>query len=111
MNPKRESSSLKHFDAKKFMKNVGDSYDVQFIKQIPVHPKDRLGRAIKKAQYHDFELVKQVPVHRRDRLTRATKKDVEFLKQIPSHLRDMLRRKTKILNHPKDRIVEWHSES
>ena len=79
-NPKRESAPLQHFDAKKFMKNVGDSYDVQFIKQILVHPKDRLARATKKAQCNDFEFVKQVPVYPRDRLTRAAKKDVEFLK-------------------------------
>ena len=62
------------------MKNVGDSYDVQFIKQILVHPKDRLARATKKAQCNDFEFAKQVPVYPRDRLTRAAKKDVEFLK-------------------------------
>ena len=29
------------------MKNVGDSYDVQFIKQAPMHPRDRSRRKTK----------------------------------------------------------------
>ena len=29
------------------MKNVGDSYDVQFIKQAPIHPRDRSRRKTK----------------------------------------------------------------
>ena len=64
------------------MENVDD---VQFVKQVPVHPRDRLARATKKAHSDNREFVKQVFVHPRDRLTRATKEDVEFLKQIPSH--------------------------
>ena len=92
-NPKRKSTPLQGFDAKTFMKNVGDSYDVQFIKQVPIHPRDRLARATKKAQSHDVEFAKQVPVHPRNRLAWATKKKVVFLKKIPSHPRDSLRRK------------------
>ena len=74
------------------MKNVGDNYDVQFIKQVSVHHGDRLARTTKKTQSDDFEFAKQVPVHPRGRLARAT----VFLKQIPSHLRERLRTKTKI---------------
>ena len=44
------------------MTNVGGSY-VQFIKQVPVHPRDRLARATKKAQSNDVQFVKQAPVH------------------------------------------------
>lgn len=62
------------------MKNVGDSYDVQFIKQVPVHPRDRLARATKSAESND----------------------VEFIKQVPAHARNRLRRKAKILKHPRD---------
>ena len=32
------------------MKNAVDSYEVQFIKQVPLHPRDRLARATKNAQ-------------------------------------------------------------
>ena len=74
-----------HFNAKKIMENVDDSYDVQFVKQVLVHPRDRLAQATKKAHSDNGEFVKQVSVHPRDRLARATKEDVEFLKQIPSH--------------------------
>ena len=65
---------------KRFLKNVGDSYDVQFIKQVPVHPRDRLARATKSAESND----------------------VEFIKQVPAHTRNRLRRKAKILKHPRD---------
>ena len=68
--------------------------------------RDRLARATKKAQSNDVEFTKQVPAHPRDRLTRATKKDVEFWKPIPLHPRDKLRRKTKILKHTKDTMKE-----
>ena len=44
------------------MTNVGGSY-VQFIKQVPVHPRDRLARATKKSQSTDVQFVKQAPVH------------------------------------------------
>ena len=46
------------------MKNVGDTYDVQFIKQVPVHPRDRLARATKKAENDGVQFLKQVPMHR-----------------------------------------------
>ena len=67
------------------MKNVGDSYDVQFIKQVPMHPRDRLARVTKNAQ-GDY--------------------DVKFIKQVPAHPRDRLRRQTKTLKHPRDRTRE-----
>ena len=95
------------------MKNVGDSYDVQFKKQVPLHPRDRLATPTKNAQGDDDdkEFIIQVPMHLRDRLARATKNaqaddDVKFIKQVPAHPRDRLRRKTKTLKHPRDRIRE-----
>ena len=48
-NPKRKSAPLQRFDAKKLMTNVGGSY-VQLIKQVPVHPRDRIARAAKKGK-------------------------------------------------------------
>ena len=44
---------MQRFDKKKFMKNVGDSYDVQFIKQVPMYPRNRLARATNNAQRDD----------------------------------------------------------
>ena len=41
---------MQHFDTKRFMKYVGDSYDIHFIKQVPMHPSDRLARATKNAR-------------------------------------------------------------
>ena len=78
---------MQRFDTKKFMKNVSDNYDVQFIKQLPMHPRYRLAKATKNVQRDDddVEFIKQVPMHPRDRLERATKNaqkdndDVEFI--------------------------------
>ena len=89
-NPKRKGDSMRCFDTKKFMKNVGDSYDVQFIKQVSMHPRNRLTRATKNPQKDDddVEFIKQVSTHPRDRLARATKyaqgdDDVKFIKEVP----------------------------
>ena len=68
------------------MKNVGDSYDVQFIKQVPMHPRDRLARATKNGQRDDD--------------------DNRCIKQVSAHPRDRLRRKTKTLKQPRDRMRE-----
>ena len=52
---------------------MGDSYNVQFIKQVPMHPRGRLVRATKNSQGDD---------------------DVKFTKnQTHAHLTDRLRRK------------------
>ena len=52
--------------------------------------------------------VKQVPLHPRDRLARAKSKknddDVVFVKQLPINPRDRQKRKTKKLTHPKNRM-------
>ena len=68
-NPKRKGNPMQRFDTKRFMENVGDSCDVQFIKQVPIHSRDRLERATKYAQKgdDDVEFIKQVPMHPRDR--------------------------------------------
>ena len=52
-SPKKKSDPMQRFDTKTFMKNVGDSYDVQFIKLVPRHPRDRLARVTKNAQGDD----------------------------------------------------------
>ena len=62
-----------------------DDDDIEFIKQVPTHPRDRLMRASKNAQGDE---------------------DIKFIKQVPAHPRDRLRRKTKTLKHPSDRMRE-----
>ena len=42
-----------------------------------------------------FFFLKQVPVHPRDRVARETKDDVKFVKQVPVHSRERLKRKRK----------------
>ena len=73
--------------------------DVVFVKQVPIHPRDRLARATRKKNDDDVAFVKQVPMHPRDRLARARGKknddDVLFVKQAPMHPRDRLARATK----------------
>ena len=45
-----------------------------FVKQVPMHPRDRLARATRKKNYDDVVLVKQVPLHPRDKQKRKSKK-------------------------------------
>ena len=112
-NPKRKGDSMQRFDTKRFMKNVDGSYNAQFIKQVPMHPRDRLARTTTNAQRNDddIEFMKQVCIHTRDRLARATKNAqsddyVKFIKQVTAHPRDRLRRKAKTLKHPRGRMRE-----
>ena len=79
--------------------------DIVFIKQVPVHSRDRLKKLV--AVEEKVEFIKQVPVHPRDRLKRATKqqqKEVEFIKQVPLHPREKLKRIDKRLKHPRDKM-------
>ena len=50
-NPKRKGNPMQCLDTKIFMKIVGDSYNVHIIKQLPMHPRDRLARKTKTLQY------------------------------------------------------------
>ena len=49
---------------KKMRKNDMED-DVIFIKQVPVHPRDRLARATQKKQTNEVTFMKQVPFHPR----------------------------------------------
>ena len=60
------------------------------MKQVPLHPRDRLKQLTKD---DDVVFVKQVPLHPRDRLKELTKDDdVVFIKQV--HLHPRLKKKT-----------------
>ena len=71
--------------------------DATFVKQVPVHPKDRLKRKrkiklenydnlTKKSKGSDVTFVKQVPLHPRERLKRLSKIDdkVHFVREVAS---------------------------
>ena len=47
-----------------------ENNDIEFLKQVPVHPRERLRKKIKEEK--DIEFLKQVPVHPRDRLRRKS---------------------------------------
>ena len=55
--------------------------NVEFIKQVHVHPRDRLAqnskKISKKIKDDEIEFIKQVAVHPHDRLVRNSKKDLK----------------------------------
>ena len=96
--------------------------EVEFIKQTPLHPRDRLKDKVKKIEDEldtlkdlkpDIDVkpindallyLKTIPAHPRTRLTRLMrlfnmhldkkiKEEVEFIKQVPSHPRDRFQRR------------------
>ena len=80
------------------MRKLGAAEDkVEFLKQIPVHPRNRLRKATKEQQ-EEVEFIKKVSVHPRDRLKKATKQ------KAPIHPRNRLKELDKNLKHPKDRM-------
>ena len=86
---------MQRFNTKKITKNVSDSYNAQFIKQVPIHPRDRLVRATKNAQRDDddIEFTKQVPIHPKDRLAMANLSLICIGTKTLKHLRDRMREK------------------
>ena len=60
--------------------------------------KNHTGEFLKKTD-DDVEFLKQVPVHPRDRLARKIKNEVKFLKQVLQYPRDRLKRKNKLENY------------
>ena len=85
---------MQHFNEKRFMKNLGDSYDAQFKKKVSMHPRNRLAKATKNAQRDDddVEFIKPVPMHSRDATTNAQGgDDVKLIKQVSAHPREKQR--------------------
>ena len=92
---------------------LAKKFDVQFIKKVPLHPRDRLAR---KTQ-NEVKFIKKVPQHPCNRLTCKTENnsEVQFMKHIPRHPLDRLARKSrpypckseiKTLKHPRQRLNE-----
>ena len=118
------------------MKQLAAQNDkVEFIKQVPLHPRlCRKRKAIlnnymllnkKKSKSDgddDVAFIKEVPLHPRDKMKRllAENDKVEFVKQVPLHPRGQLRRATKKLKevqfikqvptHPRNRIKRKEKE-
>ena len=82
--------------------------EVRCIKQVPVHPSDRLKRKRtdelvfhshlnKKSKNDGVVFIKQVPIHPQDKLKKLAGIDekVKFIKQTPVHPRDRLKREVK----------------
>ena len=67
---------------------------VEFVKQVPVHPGDRVRRATKQ-QHEEADFTKQVTVHPRTDKKKATKQ------QAPIHPRDRLKKLDKKLKRPR----------
>ena len=86
-NLKRKAQLLNY---SKLKKSKDD--DIVFIKQVLVHPRDRLKKLA--ATEEKVEFMKQVPVYPRDRLKKLTSEKVEFIKQVPVHPRDRLKKLT-----------------
>ena len=54
---------------------------------------------ISKKTDDDNVFLKQVPVHLRDRLAKKTKDEIKFVKQVPLHLQERFKRKSKLGNY------------
>ena len=69
------------------MKNKSQSKDIEYIKNVPLHPRERLKCKKRIKQESEIQYVKTVPQHPRDQLSRRLKNkpanticDEEFLK-------------------------------
>ena len=71
-------------------KNKNQSKDIEYIKKVPLHPRDRLKHQKKIKQESEVQYIKPLLQHPRDRLSRRLKNrpaniicDEEFLKEFP----------------------------
>ena len=87
------------------LKKTSGTKEIEFVNQVPLHPRERLKRKRKaevnnyselsKKSKNNITFIKQVPVNPRDRLKKlaAINEKVKFIKQVPVHPRDRLRKK------------------
>ena len=101
-------------------KKTSGTKEIEFVKQVSLHPRKRLKRKRKaelnnyselsKKSKNDITFIKQAPMHPRDRFKKlaAINEKVKFIKQVPVHPRDRLKRKTKDIKqvspHPRDKL-------
>ena len=71
----------------------------KFVKKYKNLARKKSYQRISRKTDNDVEFLKQIPVHPRDRLARKTKDEVKFLKQVPQHPQDSLKRKSKLENY------------
>ena len=102
------------------LKEISGTKEAEFVKQVPLHPRERLKKPRKaelnnysqlsKKSKNDITFIRQVPMYPRNRLKKlvAIKEKVKFIKRVPVHLRNRLKRKTKniiqIPAYPRDKL-------
>ena len=71
-------------------KNKNQTKDIEYVKKVSLHPRDRLKRKKKIKQESEVQYIKPLPQHPRDRLNRRLKNrpaniicDEELLKEFP----------------------------
>ena len=70
---------------KKVKTEITSPGDITFVKQVPIHPRDRLKRK------------RKIKLENYDNLTKkSTGSDVTFIKRVPFHTRERLRRLSKV---------------
>ena len=88
------------------IKKAKNLKEIEFVKQVSSHPRDRLKRMSRKMSRNqdnvqfikyvpppDIQFIKQIAMHSRDRLERMVKdEEVKFVKQVPAHPRYRLQR-------------------
>ena len=90
-------SNLKDLDNIDLKKTWGKQITTKkIIKKSRNLARKKAYQRISKKTDDDVKFLKQVPVHPRDRLARKAKNKVKFLKQVPQHPRDRLKRKCKV---------------
>ena len=65
-NLKRKGEPIKYSEPNK--KSKSRNNDITFIKQIPVHPQERLKKLNKSRKTDEVKFIKQLPLYLRDRL-------------------------------------------
>ena len=88
-------------------KSKSRNNNIIFIKQIPMHPRDRLNKLNKLRKTDKVKFIKQLPLQLRGRLKRKRKEELDnhndlskkskndavvFIKQVPIHPRDRLKK-------------------
>ena len=73
-NLKRKSKTFEYREPNKRSKSWNN--DIMFIKQIPMHPRDRLKKLNKLRKTDEVKFIKQLPLHPAERLKRKEKRNM-----------------------------------
>ena len=76
-NLKRKIKTIEYSEPNKRSKSWNN--DIMFIKQIPMHPRDRLNKLNKLRKTDEVKFIKQFPLHMTDRLKRKRKEKLDIV--------------------------------